>query len=122
MLGKAPVSFVSKRYRANFKETIIRVFRGESFANREWKYYSRDGKPVYVLAGACLFQTADAESNECVIIHTNITDLRVRVKRLELYAAESKEKLKNLSEEYALLRKNIATFIRGKNKKGESPQ
>lgn len=122
MLGKAPVSFVSKGSRASFKETIVGVFRGESFSKREWKYHSRDGKPVFVLAGACLFQAADAESNECVIIHTNITDLRVRVQRLELYAGESKEKLKNLSEEYELLRKNIATFIRGKNKKEGSPQ
>ena len=114
ILRKNALSLLSKRYRPIFRKTLIKVFKGESFNDKEWKYYTSEGEPVYMLAKGYQLQSADGGAKECVIINTNITDLKLKLKKLQLYAAESKEKLKNLTEEYNLLKKNIATFIRKK--------
>lgn len=116
MIGKNPLTFVSKSSKQPFKETIIRVFKGDSFNRREWKYYSADGEGVHVLAEAYPIQTSEGRSKECVIVNTDITDFKLRMKRLERDSAETKEKLKSMTDEYALLRKNIATYIRKKEK------
>jgi len=60
-------------------------------------------------------EAAEGENKECAVVNTNITALRLRLKEVELYAAESKEKLKNLTKEYDLLKKNVATMIRKKD-------
>ena len=116
MIGKNPLTFVSKSTKQHFRETIIRVFKGESFNGREWKYYSAQGEPVHVLARAYPVQASEGKSKECVIVNIDITDLQLRIKTLERNAAETKEKLKSVTDEYALLRKNIATYIRKKEK------
>jgi len=116
MLGKSPLTILSKRYRTNFKKMIIRVFKGESFSSRQWKFYNKEGEPVYVLARVFPLETSKEKDKECVIVSTNITDLKLRMKELEADVLESKEELRNLSEEYDLLKKNIATFLRGKEK------
>ena len=90
------------------------VYQGESFNRKDWKYVNSRGEPVYVLARAYLSRSSDGKAKECVLIHTDITALKLRLKRLGLYAAETKERLKSLNEEHDLLRKNIATFIRQK--------
>jgi PAS domain S-box-containing protein len=118
MVGKSVFSFVSKQYRPLFKETLIGALKGESFAPRTFKYYGQEGKPVYGLARVYPVESAEGEGSECVVSNTNVTELQLKIKKLELYAAESKEKLKSLTEEHELLRKNIATFIRKK----EEPQ
>jgi len=115
MIGKSAIALVPKRYRAIFKETLIRAFKGESFTDKEWKYQNSEKGSVYVLARVYSLQSADGKDKECVIFNTDITNLKSKLKKLGLYAAESKEKLKNLSEEYNLLKKNIATFIRKKD-------
>ncbi len=114
MIGKNPLTFVSRSSRQPFKETIVKVFKGESFTEREWKYYSAHGEPVHVLATAYSLQASEGKSKECVIVNTDITDLKLRMNRLERDAAEAKEKLKSVSDEYTLLRKNLATYIRSK--------
>ena len=114
MIGGNPLTFVSKSTRRPFRETIVRVFKGESFNEKEWKYYSAQGEPVHVLARVYPLQTIDGESQECVVVNTDITDLTLRMKKLERNAIETKEKLKSVTDEYALLRKNIATYIRKK--------
>jgi len=116
MTGKSPLTLVAKNYRPLFKDTLIRVLKGESFTNRQWKYTSKDGNPVYVLARVFPSQSSSENGVECVIINTDITEIRLKLKKLSLYAAESNEKLKALSEEHDLLKKNIATFIRKKDK------
>ena len=118
MVGKSPFGLVSKRYKALFKEMILKVFKGQSLKGRTLKYYTNKERPLYVLAKVFPTQSADGEGKECVVVNTDITDLRIKLKKLELYAAESKEKLKTLNEEYDLLKRNIATFIR---KKDDSP-
>jgi len=116
MIGKNPLTFVAKNYRPLFKDTLIRVLKGESFSNRQWKYAANDGRPVYVLARVFPSQSAENNGVECIIVNTDITEIRLKLKKLSLYAAESNEKLKALSEEHDLLKKNIATFIRKKDK------
>jgi len=116
MTGKSPLAIVAKNYRPLFKDTLIRVLKGESFTNRQWKYTSKDGNPVYVLARVFPSQSSQDNGVECVIVNTDITEIRLKLKKLSLYAAESNEKLKALSEEHDLLKKNIATFIRKKDK------
>jgi PAS domain S-box-containing protein len=115
MIGASPFRFVSKSTREPFKETIVRVFKGESFSGKEWKYYSSSGEPVNVLANAYPSQSADEKSKECVVMNTDITSLTMRMKQLEKDSVEAKERLKSMSDEYALLRKNLATYIRKKD-------
>ncbi len=107
------MTFVSKSSRESFRKTILRVFKGESFEREEWKYYSAQGEPVYVLAKAYPIQAADREANkECVVVNTDITDIKLKMKSLERDATETKEKLKSMTEDYTLLRKNLAAYIR----------
>lgn len=115
MVGKSVFTFVSKQYRPLFKEALIGALKGESFTDRSFKYYGQDGKPVYVLAKVYPVETAEGDGRECAVVNTNVTDLRLKIKKLELYSAECKEKLKGITEEYDLLKKNIATFIRKKD-------
>ncbi|MEW6666809.1 MAG: PAS domain S-box protein [Thermodesulfobacteriota bacterium] len=119
MVGKSVFTFVSKQYRPLFKETLIGALKGESFTDKAFKYYGQEGKAVYVLAKVYPVEIAEGDGRECAVVNTNVTDLRLRIRKLELYAAETKEKLKSLNEEYDLLKKNIASFIR---KKEEPPQ
>ncbi len=114
LVGMSALSFVSKQQRNDFRETIMRVYRGESFNRKDWRYVNSRGEPVYVLVRAYLSHPLDGKARECVLIHTDITALKRKIKKLGLYAAESKQRLKSLTEEHDLLRKNIATFIRKK--------
>jgi PAS domain S-box-containing protein len=116
MLGKSPLALLAKQHRPVFKRTIVRIFRGDPLIERQWEYQNRRGEPLYVLAKAYPLQSADGEGKECVIVNSNVTELHLKMKRLEAYAQESREELKTLSEQYNLLRKNIANFLRGKRK------
>ncbi len=115
MIGKQALTLVPKRYRPLFREAIVRALKGEFLPDKEWGYQNSEKRPVYVLATVYPSQSADGKDKECVIFNTDITNLKSKLKKLGLYAAESKERLKNLSEEYDLLKKNIATFIRKKD-------
>lgn len=115
MLGKSPDRLISSRFKANFKKTISDVLNGASYTNKEWTFQTNDGKQVDVLAKAYPFQPSNKMRKECVIESRDITDLKVKQKKLERHAAESKEKLKKLTEEYDLVKKNIASFIRKKD-------
>ncbi len=114
MIGKSPFVFLSKRYRPIFKETLIRAFRGEDGDHKSWKYYSKEHRPVYVQARVYAVGDPSGRAKECLVVNTDITDLRLRMKKLELYAANTKEKLKKLTGEHNMLKRNIATFIRKK--------
>jgi len=109
------LTFVSKSTRRPFKETIVRVFKGESFNGKEWKYYSADGEPVHVLARVYSLKSIDGKTKECVVENTDITDFALKMKELERETIEAKDKLKKMNDEYILLRKNIATYIRKKD-------
>ncbi len=114
MVGQNALAVVAKSYKRLLKDTIIKTLNGESLEGRPLKFYDPDKNPVYVLVRAFPAQSAQGTNRECVFLAMDITDLRLRIKKLELYASESKENLKSLSEEYDLLKKNIATFIRKK--------
>ena len=66
-----------------------------------------------MLANAYLSQSADGKSKECIVMNTDITSLTVRMKQMEKDSAETKERLKSMADEYALLRKKTvqAPFI-----------
>jgi PAS domain S-box-containing protein len=115
LIGASPFQFVSKSTQEPFKETILRVFKGESFSGMEWKYYSASRGPVNVLANAYPLLSTDGKPRECVIMNTDITELAARMQQMEKDSVEAKEKLKSLADEYALLRKNLATYIRKKD-------
>ncbi len=118
VIGKSPLAIVAKPYRASFREAVIRVLKGEVQSAKEWKYYSMDGEPVYVRAELYPLKDSSGEVKGCVVVNTDVTDLRLKLKIIERALAESKEKLKSLSEEYELLKKNIASFIRTKGESG----
>ncbi len=52
---------------------------------------------------------------ECIVTSSDVTELKYRMKKLERYAVEQKEQFNKLSEDYNLLKSNIASFIRKKN-------
>ena len=114
MLGNSPLSLISKDYRRDFKDTIVRVFKGESFKGKEWRYDTNEGKSCYVLAKLDPVPGLSGQVVECVVVSSDITDLKLRMKRLERFAVESKERFNKLTEEYDLLKSNIASFIRKK--------
>ena len=115
MLGKSPLTLISKRYRTDFKDTIVQVFKGESVRSKEWKYETHEGKPCYVLANIEPVKGISGQVVECLVISADVTALKYRMKKLERYAVEKKEKFNKLSEDYNLLKSNIASFIRKKN-------
>ncbi|UCE33986.1 MAG: PAS domain-containing protein [Deltaproteobacteria bacterium] len=112
--GKSPLTFVSRPLRKPFRETVVMVFKGGSIEGREWKYYSAQGEPRYVLANAFSVLSGDGKSKECVVVNTDITGLRLKISQLERDETEAQEQLRRLSDEYELLRKNLARYIRGK--------
>jgi hypothetical protein len=73
-----------------------------------------EGKPVYVIARVYPVGRRDRNEEEYLVVNTDITELTLRIKKMELYSAENKEKLRNLMEEHQLLKTNIASFIRKK--------
>jgi PAS domain S-box-containing protein len=115
MVGKNIFTFVSKNYRTLFKETVEGALEGKSFSGRAFKYVIQEGKPVYVMAQAYPAKGSQDGARECLIVNTDITQLRLKMKKLEIYAAETKEKLKSITEEHELLKRNIASFIRKKD-------
>jgi PAS domain S-box-containing protein len=115
MLGRSPESLISKQYMTDFKGTILDVLKGASFKDKEWQYNTSDGKQIYVLAKAYPMRSPDKKHRECVIVNRDITALIVKQRKLEHFVAENKEKMKNLTEEYDLVKKNIASFIRKKD-------
>jgi len=48
------------------------------------------------------------------VVNTDITSLRLKISQLERDETEAQEQLRRLSDEYELLRKNLASYIRGK--------
>jgi PAS domain S-box-containing protein len=114
MIGNNPLSVLSKPYRSQFRETILRGLQGETVDGREWKYYNTQGEPVYVLAKVMPEYDAGGKIIACTVAHTDVTDLKIRLKRLERFAVDSREKYKKLVDEHQLLKSNIATFIRKK--------
>jgi PAS domain S-box-containing protein len=116
MIGRNAADLVSPRYRPLFEETITRAFQGETSGTKTWRCQHREGKPVYVTARVYSLQAGNGGEKECAVVNANVTDITLRLKKSETEAAETKEKLKTLTEEHDLLKKNIASFIR---KKGE---
>ncbi len=117
ILGQSPLSIVAKNSRHVFKNIFVKVIKGESFSSRELRYMTTEGKPVYVMAR--VFPCHNTLSNvvECVFVNTDITALQLKLIKLMQMASESNEKYKGLSEEYNLLKKNIANFVRKKERK-----
>jgi PAS domain S-box-containing protein len=114
MIGRIAAELVSERYRAVFEEAIARAFQGETSGTKTWRCQHREGKPVYVSVKVYPLQAGNGGEKECAVVNANVTDITLRLKKSESEATEAKEKLKILSEEHGLLKKNIASFIRKK--------
>jgi len=114
MIGRNAADLVSARYRPLFEEAITRAFQGETSGTKTWRCQHREGKPVYVAARVYPLQAGNGGEKECAVVNANVTDIALRLKKSETEAVETKEKLKAMSEEYGLLKKNIASFIRKK--------
>jgi PAS domain S-box-containing protein len=114
MIGRKAVDLVSARYRPLFEEAITRAFQGETSGTKTWRCQHREGKPVYVTARVYPLQTGNGGEKVCAVVNANVTDITLRLKKSETEAGETKEKLKTLSEEHGLLKKNLASFIRKK--------
>ena len=116
MVGLSPLGIVAKNYRPLFKKLFVKVIKGESFPNLELKYISGDNRSVYVMARIFPCHNTESDVVECVFINTDITELQLKLKKMKQQASESNEKYKGLSEEYNLLKKNLATFVRNKDR------
>jgi len=120
MVGNSPLSIIGKKYRQTFKDTYVRALKGESFMYKEWRYTTSKGTPMYVFARIFPIPSNNQDAMDCVVVNTDITELRLKIKKLSRYVTESQDKFKTLSEEYDLLKKNVATFIRKKDNKEAS--
>jgi len=121
MIGQNPLAIVARPYRPIFKKTVEQVVKGQASARQEWRYQGENKKPVYVYAKVYPVFNPNGAGKECLVINTDITNLKVRIKKLELYAAERNEKFTTISEEYELLRKNLATYLRKKDNSAPTP-
>jgi ABC-type antimicrobial peptide transport system ATPase subunit len=92
------------------------LIQGETVSDKQLKYSIKGGKNVYVIARMMLKEAADGKSKEFVVLNTNITGLRMRLRKVEKIALENKERYKAVSDECTMLKRNIAAFMR---KKGE---
>ena len=115
MLGNSPLALISSGYRRDFKDTIVQAFKGKSFKGKEWTCQNSEGKICYVLARLDLLRGLSGQVSECIITSSDITNIKLKMKKLKRYAAANKEKFDKLSEDYNLLKSNIASFIRKKN-------
>lgn len=114
MIGRDALDVVAARYRPMVEEAIIRAFQGESSGTKTWRCQHKEAKPVYVAARVVPLRAGHSGEKECAVVNADVTDMAMRLKKSETEAAETKEKLKTLTEEYTLLKKNIAAFIRRK--------
>ena len=114
MKGRSAFELVSQKYRPRFREAVERALEGASMKESAWKHENRDGNPVYVIARVYPVGRKGTSGRGCLVVNTDITELTLRMKRMELQSAENKERLRNLTEEYQLLKTNIASFIRKK--------
>ncbi len=119
MLGQSPLSIVAKSDRDSFKNIFVKTIKGETFPDHELTFISASGKAVYVIARVFPCHNSLNNAVECVFINTDITPLQIKLKKLRQLASESNEKYKELSEEYDLMKKNLATFIRKKDNSSE---
>jgi PAS domain S-box-containing protein len=119
VIGKSPASLVPKAYRPKVSDTILRALNGESFKGLEWKYATGTDKPVYMLVRVQPVPEQAGEGQECYIINTDITALKLRLKTYARRAVDNEEKLKKVTKNYNLLTKNIATIIRKKKKEDQ---
>jgi PAS domain S-box-containing protein len=115
MVGKDALDLVSNRHSALFEETLTKAFEGGASGPKTWRYEGGDGKPVYVIAGVYPVKNRDGKVKECVVVNTDVTELAMKLRQVEVDAADAKEKLKSLTEEHELLKRNIATFLRRKD-------
>ncbi|RLB23810.1 MAG: hypothetical protein DRG71_05700 [Deltaproteobacteria bacterium] len=120
MEGRSPTSLVAKQSRTKFREAISSIFKGVSAVSREFKYYSVDGEPMYVRAELFPRRNENGKIVGCMVVNTDITDLKVRSAMLQRALIQNKEKLKSLTEEYNLLKRNIASFLRKKETEKET--
>lgn len=81
----------------------------------------KEGRPVRMTAGAVTDETGAVRGAIQTVTEPPLKssgvilrDMTSRLKKSEAEAAETKEKLKSLTEEHNLLKKNIAAFIRKK--------
>jgi len=114
MIGRNAADLFSARYKPLFEEMIARAFQGETSVTKTWRCQHREGRAVYVAAKVYPLQAVNGGEKECEVVNANVTDIALRLKKSETEAVETKERLKSLSEERDLLKKNIANFIRNK--------
>jgi PAS domain S-box-containing protein len=112
MIGRSAQRLIAKRYRPIFTEAMRKLFSGEPAVDKHLKYITKDGHAIYVISRLFSIEAADGKSLECVVVNTNITGLRIRLKKVEQIALENKEKYKVASEECSMLKRNIATFMK----------
>jgi PAS domain S-box-containing protein len=115
IIGRNPLTVVAKPYHPLFKKTVEQAFKGQDSVRQELRYQTEQGKPLYALAKIYPVFSPNKSDKECVVISTDITGFRIKIKKLERYAADRNEKFTSLFEEHELLRKNLATYLRKKD-------
>jgi PAS domain S-box-containing protein len=116
VLGTSPLSFVTKPYRKRFEVMLLNVLGGEPWegsAENGWECRSHEGKNLFILADAYPL-TATGEIRGCTIIPKDVTPLFRRLAQMEGNLVEYREIVKRTLEDHDLLKRNIASFIRGK--------
>ena len=115
MLGQSPLLVVSKPFYPIFKQAIAYTFKkGRAIKSIECAYQTKTGQIFYALSRIEPIHDTAGELRECRVISTNITNLKIKIKKMERDTAKNNAKLSSLNNEYNLLKKNIAGFLRKK--------
>jgi PAS domain S-box-containing protein len=115
MVGRNVLDLVSKGQRALFEETLTRAFDGTISSHETWSYEGGDGRPVYVIAEVYPVKNREGKVEECIVVNTDVTELALELRQVELDAEDAKEKLKSLTEEYELLKRNVGALLRSQD-------
>jgi len=120
IIGVNASSLVARKYRNSFQDATVKALDGATSDHLTWRYKHKERKPLYVMARVYPVAAKTGEEKECAVVNAVVTELALKLRQAEVDAAEARDRLKNVSEEHELLKRNIATFIRGKNDSREA--
>ncbi len=110
-----PLSLVARAHQVSFKEAVVEAIKQNRPSEMACQLLRLDGRPIEALIGFRPSPRGGDGPPGCVVAIADVTKLSQRVKTMEREVTETREKLRRLSEDYDLLKGNIATLVRQKS-------
>jgi len=109
-----PLSLVAEADRSAFKEAVVEAIQQNRRGEIACQCLHRDGRAVEAAVGLRPIPSDADGLPGCVVAIADVTSLNHRIKGMEREAAETRERLRRVSEEHELLKGNVATLVRQK--------